>query len=96
MELSDSKHYRCGACGVTYSTTSAKGPGDRGRTPSEGLLGSRKARESYRLPEQEKYPIAIKINLRDAYGRLSSENQGVPEHEGPVRAEIEKVDKECK
>ena len=48
------------------------------------------------MPEQEKYPIAIKINLWDAYGRLSSENLGVTEHEGPVRAEIEKVDKEYK
>ena len=48
----------------------------------------------YWIPGQENYPIAAKIDLRDAYDRLSSKNQGVTEHEGSVRAEIEKVDKE--
>ena len=61
-------------------------PGGSGSTEKQG--------ESYRLPEQENYPIAIRIDLRVAYGRLSSKNQGVTEHEGSVRAEIEKVDKE--
>ena len=30
--------------------------------------------------KKETYPIAIRLELRDAYGRLSSENQGVTDH----------------
>ena len=37
-----------------------------------GSRAAEKQGESYRLPEQENYPIAIRLDLRDAYSRLSS------------------------
>ena len=125
VELSDSKNYRCGACGVTYSTASAiwkhkinkhikvkerflcalwgkefpreanmeshippqtpaKSKNDTAQRRdheigddllSGGSWAAEKQGELYRLPEQENYPMAIRLDLRDAYGRLSSKNQ---------------------
>ena len=52
--------------------------------------------ESHQLTEQEKYLIAVRTDLRDAYEGLISENQGATGHKGSVRADIAKVDKEYK